>query len=88
MGAFPIQSNTSCADEWIKNGESGFIVPAEDPEVISRAIRQAVLNDALVDTASEINSRTAHERLDESIIRPQVMKMYEEILSNRLGEQG
>lgn len=81
MGAFPIQSDTSCANEWIKNGESGFIVPAEDPEVISRAIREAVLNDALVDGAHEINYRTARERLDESVIRPQVVRMYKEILA-------
>lgn len=83
MGAFPIQSDTSCANEWIKNGESGFIVPAEDPEVISQAIREAVLNDSLVDAADELNKKTARERLDESIIRPQVVRMYKEILAER-----
>ena len=31
MGSFPIQSNTSCADEWIENGKSGILVPPEDP---------------------------------------------------------
>lgn len=84
MGAFPIQSDTSCANEWIRNGESGFIVPAEDPEVISRAIREAILNDALVDAANEINSRMARERLDESVVRPQVVRMYEEIAAGSL----
>src|SRR5208282_406757 len=34
MGSFPIQSNTSCANEWIKCGESGSLVPPEDPQVI------------------------------------------------------
>jgi len=82
MGAFPIQSNTSCANEWIKDGDSGFIVPAEDPEAISQAIREAVLNDSLVDTADELNKKTARERLDESIIGPQVVRMYKEILAD------
>jgi glycosyltransferase involved in cell wall biosynthesis len=83
MGAFPVQSDTSCADEWIRNGSGGFIVPAEDPEVISKAIREAVLNDSLVDNADEINRKLAQERLDESTIRPQVIAMYKEILAER-----
>jgi len=42
MGAFPIQSCTACADEWIEDGKSGFIVPPEDPHVIAEAIRRAL----------------------------------------------
>src|SRR5262249_5337068 len=35
VGAFPIQSNTACADEWVVNGETGFIVPPEDYDAIA-----------------------------------------------------
>ena len=80
MGAFPIQSCTACADEWIVQGQSGFIVPPEDPHVIADAIRRAVSDDALVDQAAEINTRIAKERLDENVIRPQVIAMYKKIL--------
>jgi glycosyltransferase involved in cell wall biosynthesis len=79
MGAFPIQSCTSCADEWILDGETGFIVPSEDPEPVVAAIRRALSDDALVDRASELNTRLARERLDELVIRPQVIAMYEKI---------
>jgi glycosyltransferase involved in cell wall biosynthesis len=79
MGAFPIQSCTACADEWIVDGESGFIVPPEDPEPIAAAIRRAVSDDALVDRAAELNAKVAQERLDQKIIRPQVIAMYEKI---------
>jgi glycosyltransferase involved in cell wall biosynthesis len=81
MGAFPIQSCTSCADEWIVDGESGFIVPAEDPEPVSAAIRRAISDDNLVNRAAEINGRTAESRLDENILRPQVIAMYEKVAS-------
>jgi glycosyltransferase involved in cell wall biosynthesis len=30
MGAIPIQTCTSCADEWIINGEAGFLVEPND----------------------------------------------------------
>lgn len=80
MGAFPIQSCTACADEWIVQGQTGFIVPPEDPRAIADAIRRAVSDDALVDQAAEMNARVARERLDENVIRPQVITLYKQIL--------
>jgi hypothetical protein len=80
MGAFPIQSCTACADEWIEEGVSGFIVPPEDPHVIAQAIRRAIEEDDLVNHAAEINAQTAVERLDCAIIQPQVVNSYQKII--------
>jgi glycosyltransferase involved in cell wall biosynthesis len=82
MGAFPIQSCTACANEWIEDGKSGFIVPPEDPPAVAEAIRRALTDDALVNRAAEINAKTVRERLDDSIIQPQVVKMYQDILTD------
>jgi glycosyltransferase involved in cell wall biosynthesis len=79
MGTFPIQSNTSSADEWITDGKTGFIVPPEDPESIAQAIHRAVTEDDLVDNAAQVNEQTVRERLDVSIIKPQVIAMYNRI---------
>jgi len=79
MGAFPIQSCTSCADEWIVDGETGFIVPPEDPHEVARAIRRALVDDALVDRASELNAQVVAQRLDRSVIQPKVISMYEKV---------
>jgi hypothetical protein len=83
MGAFPIQSCTACADEWIIDGKGGFIVPPEDPETIADTIRKALTDDNLVIHAAELNAQTARERLDCSIIKPQVLKMYKDIFMAR-----
>lgn len=64
MGSFPIQSCTACANEWISDGLTGFIVPAEDPEVIEMAIRKALSDNHLVDQASELNRTLIKERAD------------------------
>ena len=88
MGAFPIQSCTACADEWIVDGESGFIVPPEDPELIAAAILRAVSDDALVDHAAELNAQVSRERLDQNIIRPQVIAMYEKIAAQGAVKRG
>jgi glycosyltransferase involved in cell wall biosynthesis len=79
MGAFPVQSNTSCLTELVKDGETALMVPAEDPPEVAAAIRRALSDDAMVDRAAEINTRLAAERLDCSVIQPQVIEMYERI---------
>ncbi len=74
-GAFPIQTSTSCADEWLVNGISGFLV---DPSVesICQALLVASTDDDLVDKASEINLKVARERLDSTIINEKLKKFY------------
>ena len=63
MGAFPIQTNTSCCDEWFKDGEGGFIVSPGDFDVICEKFGRALTDDALVDRAAEVNWRTVQMRL-------------------------
>jgi len=82
MGAFPIQSNTISTAEWITNGENGMLVPPEDPQAIAAAIKRALSDDSLVDRAAEINLRLTSERIDRSVIQPQVIAMYEKIAAN------
>ena len=83
MGTFPIQSCTACADEWIEDGKSGFIVHPEKPSAIADAIRRALIDDNLVNRAAEINAQTAIERLDYANIQAQVIKMYKDIYDSR-----
>mgnify|MGYP003365435740 CR=1 FL=1 len=82
MGSFPIQSCTACANEWIKNGVSGFIVPPEDPQVIEAAIRKALTDDTLVDDASEINWEVALNRLDQAVLKQEAVDMYRKLLAH------
>jgi hypothetical protein len=81
MGSFPIQSCTAAAEEWIVDGKTGFIVPPEDPEIVAAAIRKAASDDTLVDEADRENAKVVEERLDEPVIRSQVIEMYEKIYS-------
>jgi hypothetical protein len=60
---------------------NGAIVPHDDPEAIARAIRRAAIDDALVDSAAEINLQLARERLDTSVIVPQVHAMYNRVFA-------
>lgn len=75
-GSFPIQTNTSCASEWITEGLSGFTVDARDPASISDGLRRALTDNDLVDSAARVNSATAQARLDEQIGRRNSFRFY------------
>ena len=82
MGTFPIQSYTACADEWIVDGKSGFIVPPEDPDIIEKFIRRALQEDELVDHAAEVNAQTVRERLGQELVRQKITIFYEQVMNS------
>ena len=75
-GAFPIQTNTSCADEWIVDGSTGIIVDAADLDGIAAAVRRALTDDALVDAAAAANHEVAIARLGDDAIRRKSFRFY------------
>ncbi|MGE5664254.1 MAG: glycosyltransferase, partial [Deltaproteobacteria bacterium] len=83
MGSFPVQSWTACADEWIDDGRTGLLVPPEDPEVVEKALRRALSDDALVDRAAEENARLAAERLDRAVLKPLAVSIYTTVAGER-----
>lgn len=75
-GSFPIQTNTSCASEWITDGLSGFTVDPGDPVSIAESLRRALTDDALVDAAAQLNSTTTKTRLDERVGQRNSFRFY------------
>jgi len=79
LGAFPIQTNTACCDEWIRDGVSGFSIPHDDTAVISQKLRRAIIDDDLVDNAARINWHTVCARLDQKILKVKEVEFYDQI---------
>jgi glycosyltransferase involved in cell wall biosynthesis len=79
LGAFPIHSDLEPIREWIRDGENGLLVPAEDPQAVAHALRRALKDDGLVDRAAKINARLVRDRLSEAVVRPRVIEMYEHV---------
>ncbi len=88
MGAFPIQSATVSTAEWIDNGKNGFLVPPEDTDAIAAAIRKALSDDELLEEAARTNNTITTERIDCSIIKPQVIQMYKSVAASRHRSSG
>jgi hypothetical protein len=81
MGSFPVQSWTSCAGEWVVDGETGILVPPEDPEEVAGALRRSLTDDALVDQAAERNWQVALARLDAGTLARAARSIYEQVVA-------
>lgn len=88
MGAFPIQTNTSCCDEWFTDGESGFIVPPDDIEFICERFARALDDDVLVDEAADINWKTVKARLDHDVLTRRIEDFYDKAFDHVRDQAG
>jgi glycosyltransferase involved in cell wall biosynthesis len=75
-GCIPIQTNTSCADEWISNYKSGFLVSINDINQIIDAIRTALYNVDLIDSAAELNRIAAFNYLSRNSNQDLIQDLY------------
>lgn len=78
MGAFPIQTDTSCADEWFADGVGGYLIPPDDVERIATRLRKALTDDALVDRAAAVNWEVVKTRLDKRLVQQLILAFYRE----------
>jgi len=74
-GAYPIQTSTSCASEWVSRGAICSIVPLDADQVL-QSIRQALQSNQLVDRASEENFKIAQKYLNYEVIQEDALKFY------------
>lgn len=80
LGTFPIQTNTSCCEEWIEHGKTGFSIPHDNLDVIVDCLKQAITDDSLVDKAMHLNWEVVRERLDAEKLKTKTINIYENIL--------
>lgn len=74
-GAYPIQTGTSCANEWVQKGACASIirlVPAE----LQAAIENSLSDDQLVDQAAFKNRLLAERELSSQVIKRQALTYY------------
>jgi glycosyltransferase involved in cell wall biosynthesis len=75
-GAYPIQTNTSCADELISKGAIASLIPLELNQ-ITETLESAILGDELVDLAHSKNLEVVKRELNSKSIKEKALKFYE-----------
>jgi len=74
-GAYPIQTNTSCADEWVLKGAVASLPNLESIDIES-AIKLALSNNILVDAAQQDNFTVAKEYLQKQKVLEEAVTFY------------
>lgn len=74
-GAYPIQTNTSCAGEWISKGFIGSTPKPVVEEILNELLKTT--SDELVDNAQLKNHKLALKYLSEEVIQKSALTFYE-----------
>ena len=77
FGAFPIQTDTSCAGEWFKDGISILLVPPDSTDALEAALRTALIDDDLVDSAAMLNFEIAESLMNRAAVRSKISLLYD-----------
>jgi glycosyltransferase involved in cell wall biosynthesis len=77
FGAFPIQTDTSCAGEWFKDGISILLVPPDSTDALEAALRTALIDDDLVDSAAKLNFEIAESLMNRAAVRSKISLLYD-----------
>jgi hypothetical protein len=80
QGAIPIQSNTSCGNEWLTNGEDGFLVEYQDWEAVAKHLLFVLNNPDFVVKARTKNYQTIRQRYDSDRLSEIANGYYEKLL--------
>lgn len=75
-GAFPIQSNTSCAGEWITHGVNGYLIdPLSHAEIVT-ALTSALQNSHLRKSAAALNAELVSKHFDTRVVATGIRSFY------------
>lgn len=76
-GAFPIQTNTSCASEWVQDGVGAFLIKDLDSDAIASLLTKACVDDQLVNQAQRTNLEKVLAEASPEKIRNLAQKFYD-----------
>jgi glycosyltransferase involved in cell wall biosynthesis len=77
-GCYPIQTDTSCANEWVHFG-SGSVVEIKSIQSINTALVNALQDNYVVDEISEINVKTIQKTASTAYLKNVAINFYDDI---------
>jgi len=82
MGAFPIQTSTSCVAEWFTDGVGGILVEPNDVSATATALLHVLRDDQLVDNAMEINLKQSEYLFSSKVLAQKAINLYSSVLED------
>jgi hypothetical protein len=82
MGSFPVQSSSTCGHEVTTPDRGALFVSPSDVGALTSAVRRALTDDGLVDSAAELNHAVCRTWFEFGKVRLRVLDAYERILDD------
>jgi glycosyltransferase involved in cell wall biosynthesis len=79
-GAFPVVTDIPSNREWVVDGKNGFLVPADEEEVLGKRIVEAIRDPALLEKSRSVNLCVTQERVVWSVTMKKVKEIYKGVL--------
>jgi glycosyltransferase involved in cell wall biosynthesis len=76
-GAIPIQSDTSCCDEWLENEKGGYLVPFDDTAKVAELVTKILEDENWQINAAKKNFETLRVKLDPTATKDAALQTYE-----------
>jgi glycosyltransferase involved in cell wall biosynthesis len=80
QGAIPIQSNTSCGEEWIRIGQDGYLVAHDDWQSVAGNLMHILQDDDFALAAQARNLDAISEKYDSAQLSKIAVGYYEKLL--------
>lgn len=80
-GALPLMSPLESIQEWIENGRNGLLAHALYPDQIVAALRRALIDDELCESAKHINQELVAHGANRATIKLKVLSYYRSLIS-------
>lgn len=83
FGTLPLHSDLASIREWVTNGHNGLLVDLDKPIEISKALRESLTNDSLVNKAAEYNINFVKSNWSDEVVKPKALEAYQIVIKNR-----
>lgn len=84
FGTLPLHSDLVSIREWVVNGKNGLLVDLDKPIEISKALREALTNDSLVNNAAAYNINFVKMNWSDEVIKPKALEAYRHVIKQKL----
>lgn len=76
-GAVPLQSDTSCCDEWLEHGKGGYLVKYDDIRGVASLVVEVLAKPDFIAEAAALNRASLKARLDSAKTRLAARQTYD-----------
>jgi hypothetical protein len=80
-GAIPIQTSTSCAEEWVLHGKTGFVLDPDDLHGLKKALLSITRGEFNINEARVENLRVIDKKYNPEMLRKIARSQYSKMLS-------